>query len=112
MVELGGEVRFAQEALAIARVGGGAGGEQLQRVEPRQPRVADQVDLAHAARPEQSLDAKACDDITSLVHRHRPQNCPVACVCFDGLAPLSVKRALHVAPRSHIRRAISARLTS
>ena len=71
VVQAGGEVGFALKAFAEARVCGGCGRQQLQRVETGEARVVDQVDLAHAAGAKQPFDTKARYHFTGLAHRHR-----------------------------------------
>ena len=59
MVERGRELRLAQEPLAEALVLGEFGREELQGNLPLQAQVLRQVDDAHPAPPEQTLDPVA-----------------------------------------------------
>ena len=59
VLERGGVLRLAQEALAEGVVLGQLGREQLQRNVPLQARVVRTVDDAHAAAADELLDAKA-----------------------------------------------------
>ena len=73
VVQAGCQIGLALEALAVAVVGRRGHGKQLERVEPGEPGMVDEIDLAHAAAADQPIDAKPRDDLTGLVHRHRPR---------------------------------------
>jgi hypothetical protein len=59
MVDRGGELRLAKEAVTERLVLGEAGSEQLERDPPLEPQVLGQIDDAHAAEAEQRLDPVA-----------------------------------------------------
>ena len=59
VVDRGGQLRLAQEAVAERRVLGDPGGEQLQRNAPLQPQILGQVDDPHAADAQQGFDPVA-----------------------------------------------------
>ena len=86
VVEACGEVGLALETLPVAGIRRGGYREQLERVQPGQPGVVDEVDLAHPTAADQPLDAKASDELTGLVHRHRPR--ASACLPLQGKSPL------------------------
>ena len=61
--EPGDDVGLAQEPRGEVGIAGEVGPQQLQRVHPGQPRVADEVDGAHAARAEPAHHRVPGDDV-------------------------------------------------
>ena len=73
MVDRGGQLRLAEEAVAERLVLGEARGQQLERDLPLQPQVLGQVDDAHPAQAEQRLDPVAGElgaDPRVVAHLH------------------------------------------
>jgi hypothetical protein len=76
LVQPGGQVRLAAEALAVARVGGEVLGEDLERDHAVVLGVERAIDLAHAAATQQGLDPIGAELLQ--IHRSRAPPCAAA----------------------------------
>jgi hypothetical protein len=82
VVDRGGQLRLAQEAVTERCILGEAGSQELQRNLPLEPQILGQVDDAHAAPAEQRLDPVAGElgaDPRVVAHLH------VRILAFGGL---------------------------
>jgi len=70
MVERGGHLGLALEALTELGVFGQLGGDELQRHDPVERKMGRAVDDAHAAAPGHRLETVAADDGADLELSH------------------------------------------